>query len=275
MLDASCQNSVLLMKCLHFVNNEDLPAARSPAEKSLFKIKPLFDSVVGRFSAVYTPGPNVAIDESLMLWKGKLAMKRYIPLKRARFGLKSYLLCESGSGYIWKVMVHVGPAMDLELSDDGLQSLQIVLTLAKDLLDKGYCIYMDNWYSSPQLFKQLREKVTDTVGTVRISHHNMPKDLKNNLDRGQTIVRYSGDLMTLKWKDKKDVVMLSTYHDAKMSVSTATVERKKNHKLLLSTINTWVPSTLLTKCLWPIQYSESERKFGTRRRLNICSTRPY
>ena len=67
---------------------------------------------------------------------------------------------------------------------------------------------MDNWYSSPHLFKQLHQKKTDAVETVRPSRRNMPKDLKNNVDRGQTIVRYSGELMALKWKDKKDVVML-------------------------------------------------------------------
>lgn len=222
------QRFSLLMKCLHFVNNEDLPAAGTSAEKSLNKIKPLFDSVVDRFSAVYTPCANVAVDESLMLWKGRLAMKQYIPIKRARFGLKSYLLCESGSGYIWKVMVHIGPAMDLEPSDDGLKSSQIVLTLAKDLLDQGYCIYMDNWYSSPKLFKQLHQRKTDAVGTVRIARRNMPNDLKNNVDRGHTIARYSGNLMALKWKDKKDVVMLSTYHDDRMTtVSTYRGEKEK------------------------------------------------
>jgi len=92
---------------------------------------------------MYKVASNITIDESLMLWKRKLAMKQYIHLKRARFGLKSYLLCESGSGYIWKVIVHIGPSIDLKPSDQDLRSSQIVLTLAKDLLDKGYCIYME------------------------------------------------------------------------------------------------------------------------------------
>jgi hypothetical protein len=31
---------------------------------------------------VYIPEPDVAVDESLMLRKGRLAMKQYIPLKQ-------------------------------------------------------------------------------------------------------------------------------------------------------------------------------------------------
>ena len=36
----------------------------------------------------------------------------------------------------------------------------IVLTLGKQLLDQGY---MDNWYSSPALFRQLYVSVTRTL----------------------------------------------------------------------------------------------------------------
>jgi len=66
------------------------------------------------------------------------------------------------------------------------------------------------------------------VGTVRISRRNMPNELKNNVDRGHTNARYSGNLMALKWKDKKDIVMLSTYHDDRTTtVSTYRGEKEK------------------------------------------------
>jgi len=81
----------------------------------------------------------------------------------ARFGLKSYELRESGSEYIWKSMIHTGTAMELDDSADGLTSSRIVMTLVKDLLDKGYCLFMDNWYSSPTLFRQLHTRQTDAL----------------------------------------------------------------------------------------------------------------
>ena len=54
-----------------------------------------------KFSSVYIPDEHVSIDESLMLWKGRLGWRQYIPSKRARYGIKSYEICDSQSGYIW------------------------------------------------------------------------------------------------------------------------------------------------------------------------------
>ena len=152
----------LLLHCLHFADNATAPVVESAAERSFQKIKVFFEYVVGRFSAVYVPESNVAVDESLMLWKGRLQMKQYIPLKCARFGLKSYALCECGTGYIWKTLLHTQTSsMALEDASDGLVSSRIVLTLMKELLGKGYCVYMDNFYSSLALFRQLVQQQID------------------------------------------------------------------------------------------------------------------
>jgi hypothetical protein len=40
----------------------------------------------------------VSVDESLMIWKGCLLWKVYIPSKSARFSIKSFELCEAKSG---------------------------------------------------------------------------------------------------------------------------------------------------------------------------------
>lgn len=208
----------LLMKCLHFVDNSTISDSLSPAEKSYWKIKNFFEALIERFSSVYIPEAHVAIDESLMLWKGRLPMKQYIPLKKARFGLKSYELCESGTGYIWKCIVHTGTSMKLEESVDGLTSSRIVLTLAKELLNKGYCIFMDNWYSSPGLYRELKLKQTDAVGTVRLNRKNMPVELKKKILRGLTTANFTHDMMAVKWMDKKEVTVLSTFHRNEMSI---------------------------------------------------------
>ena len=52
-----------------------------------------------------------------------------------------------------------------------------VLMLAHDLLDKGYCISMDNFFSSTHLFDLLCSRSTDAVGTVRANSKGLPKKL--------------------------------------------------------------------------------------------------
>jgi len=205
----------LLLRCLHFVDNDTLSQTQysNSSEKSFRKIQPFYDSLVKQFRTAYVPKQDIAIDESLMLWKGRLSMKQFNRLKRARFGVKTFELCESGSSYIWNSLVYLGLATQLDISPDTLKSSQIVLTLIKDLLQQGYCVYMDNYYTSPTLFRHLSVQGTDAVGTLRLIRKNVPNDIKKQIPRGSVVSRYSGRLLALKWKDKKDVSMLSTFHN--------------------------------------------------------------
>ena len=74
---------------------------------------------------------------------------------------------------------------------------------------------MDNFFSSPKLYDILCENNTDAVGTLRANRKGVPRALTTQkLRKGEIKALYSGRLMVLKWKDKKDVHMLSTIHDA-------------------------------------------------------------
>ena len=84
----------LILKFLHFNNNRNAPRPNDPNADKLYKLRPLLDHLYEKFQEVYTPNKYISIDESLLLWKGRLSFKQYIPLKRARFGIKTFMLCE-------------------------------------------------------------------------------------------------------------------------------------------------------------------------------------
>ena len=71
-----------------------MPAPTEPNPDRLFKIQPLVDHLYEKFQEAYTRSRNVCIDESLLLWKGRLHFKQYIPMKRCRFGIKLFMLFE-------------------------------------------------------------------------------------------------------------------------------------------------------------------------------------
>ncbi len=50
----------------------------------------MLDLFLKKFSLAYTPGESICIDKSLLLYKGRIVFKLYIPLKRARYGI---MLC--------------------------------------------------------------------------------------------------------------------------------------------------------------------------------------
>ena len=77
---------------------------------------------------------------------------------------------------------------------------------------------MDNYYSSPLLYDTLRQHDTMPCGTVRISRKEMPQALKKKLQPGNIVCRQRDNLLALKWKDKRDVCMLSMLHSDTVSV---------------------------------------------------------
>ena len=92
-----------ILRALHFVDNSSVPPG--PRSDRLWKIRPAFDSLVDRFSSVFMPGKNLCIDQSLLLWKGRLFFKQYIPKKRNRFGIKLFLLSDCETRYILRFFI--------------------------------------------------------------------------------------------------------------------------------------------------------------------------
>ena len=51
---------------------------------------------------------------------------------------------------------------------------KIVLNLMDELLDKGYTLFIDNWYSLFELSMYLLTRQTNTIGTLVKTRKNLP-----------------------------------------------------------------------------------------------------
>lgn len=212
---------LLLMKFLHFTNNEEFDKDRHPWPK-LNKIYELMEHLQRKFREVYIPGKNLSLDESLMRFKGRLKWKMFIAKKRARFGLKFFVLCEAESGYISDFLIYTGEgtAYNPKYSQYPV-STKIVLHLMDRFLGKGYCVTIDNFYMSPQLADILVTEKTDTYGTVNKTRKDLPVNFaKEKVPKGEIVAYQRGKVMALKWQDKKSVCLMSTIHDASSNLVT-------------------------------------------------------
>ncbi|XP_066987491.1 piggyBac transposable element-derived protein 4-like [Macrobrachium rosenbergii] len=82
---------------------------------------------------------------------------------------------------------------------------------------RAIVLYTDNFYKSPTLADALADEETDTVGTVRVTRKDVPAKIKETkLKKGEKVAEFRKKSMVLKWKDKKDVCVLSTMHDDSM-----------------------------------------------------------
>ena len=214
---------------MHFNNNDNTRTYQGPSK--LFKIYPVLSHLNTKFQSLYLPGQNIAIDESLTLWTGRLSFKQYIPLKASKFGIKSYELCESSSGYLWSFIIYTGKDTVFQtalLSDDTNKTTAIVLSLVEPLLEKGRTLWMDNFYNSPALAQRLKSLKTDCVGTLRLSRKDVPQRVKDKkLGKGEIVALHSGPVSVLKWKDKKEVTMISTYHGQETRIKQTKCKQEK------------------------------------------------
>ena len=98
----------LLQRSLHFQNNQDpLYNPNDPDRDGLFKIRTLIDMVRQKFSSVHYPPENLTVNESLVLYKGRLLYKQYIRTKRTRYGIKMFELA-TADGILLDFMIYQG-----------------------------------------------------------------------------------------------------------------------------------------------------------------------
>jgi hypothetical protein len=71
-------------------------------------MKFILGHVNDKFRSVYIPECDMSVDKSLVMWKGHLSWKVYVPSKPVRFGIRSFELCEAKSSYVWNFVIYVG-----------------------------------------------------------------------------------------------------------------------------------------------------------------------
>ena len=72
---------------------------------------------------------------------------------------------------------------------------RIVLSMIVGLFDSGYELVMNNWYSSPELMKDLYEKGTYAYGTLRSNRIHVPKNIKT-MPSGQQLKKGESQYFT-------------------------------------------------------------------------------
>lgn len=85
----------------------------------------------------------------------------------------------------------------------------VVMHLMSGLFLQGYHLFLDNFYSRPQLFTDLLEKGRAATGTVRENRRGFPKGFGNsmpkNAERGTIRWFHADNVVFVKWRDTRCV----------------------------------------------------------------------
>ena len=104
-----------------------------------------------------TPNKNLSIDESMMLWRGRLVFRQYIKNKCHKYAIKFYELCTHDRLVLY-IEAYGGQGFNDEHNKG--QTAATVLKLMKSYLSKGYHVFTDNYNNSVSLTVFLSTQAT-------------------------------------------------------------------------------------------------------------------
>lgn len=190
----------LLTKVVHFCQEE-------PTGTKVTKVKGMIDLLVEKFNQCFQPQENMVIDESVVPFTGRLKYRQFIKNKRHRYGVKLFKLCAPPC-YTMQMRIYAGKD-----EEEGRNlTKNVVMQLAHPYLNSGRTLYTDNFYTSIQLAHELNEQKTHLTGTLRANRKGVPKEIiAKKLKKGESFsLKSNKNVMVNKWRDKRDLLMLST-----------------------------------------------------------------
>lgn len=140
-------------------------------------------------------------------FNGRLHFKQYVKNKPTKYGIKVWCVAEPKTGYMLNFRFYTGKNNDP--MPDGVGH-HVVMNTAHNYLDKGYCIFFDNYFASIKLAEDLLKRITYSCATVRPSRKGWPFPAKRKMNKGTVQMKQKGNVVALQWMDKRLVNVVST-----------------------------------------------------------------
>nr|XP_055046360.1 piggyBac transposable element-derived protein 4-like [Misgurnus anguillicaudatus] len=181
----------------------------------LFRIKPLMDTIRMACKAMYHPKRNLVVEERIVPWKADPEIIQNMKAKPTR-DFKMFVLADLSNGYTVDFSVYTGK--NSSPTGHGLSYDVVTSLLDRTVLGSGYHVYMDDFFTSPKLLKDLFAMKFGACGTYRDSRKDCPRAATNSLTkksaRGSIRWIRDGPLVFVKWMDTREVSVCSTIHSA-------------------------------------------------------------
>ena len=176
------------------------------------KIQPFLNRIIPLFQQCLTPRRQLSIDEAMIAFRGQIYFRQYIRGKPEPWGIKAYVLSESATGYMYNLIIYYGRETQLVVTDHN-HTANVVLSLISPLVDHGYDLYTDRFYTSPLLASELLKQKVTLTGTVMVNRKDMPAAVKGRKQQKGDVDTYTKrEMVVMQWTDKRTITTLSTKH---------------------------------------------------------------
>ena len=199
-----------LMAFSHVVD----PATETPGDK-LRKVESFVNYFKSRCFALYQPRKQVAVYERMVWSCHRSGIRQYTKDKSIKWGIKLWVLADSSIGYSVDLNVYIGKDASRKISKFGLGH-DVVVRLISPYYNRAYQLFIDNFYTSVYLMKNLFQHGVIATGTTLQTTKDMLENFKKGSewgkDKARGTMRWQRDspCLVLQWVDSKVVAMIST-----------------------------------------------------------------
>ena len=216
-----------IKKYFHVFDSDVYDTDESSSLKK-YKMDRVIEYFNNKFFQAYKPERDLALDENLCAWSGRGGSKVYLPLKPIKYGLKFYAICESTTGYACSLSTYN--------KKNSEKNVDMIKKLVQKYQGYNHHLYMDNFYTSLNVFDMLFELGIYACGTLRDGRGG-PTGIKHqliNFNKGEGVILNNGHLNCIGMKDNGCVLLLSNIHSAKNERQLDGIILNSGNKLILN-----------------------------------------
>lgn len=138
--------------------------------------------------------------------------------KPVKFGIKLWVLADTSTGYTLKFFVYLGKKRtEIYNMSKGL-AYEVVTRLTQGLFSQGYRLFIDSFYTTLNLVKDLYKEKVYVIGAMKKNSSAMPPCFKGVDEwekiagRGDFRWHREDKFVIVQWKDCKVVTIISPIH---------------------------------------------------------------
>ena len=146
-----------LKRFFHLSDNSKRPRKGAPNYDVLDKVRPMFDSLQEKCRAV-APEEWHSIDKQIIPTMARCPIRQYLLNKPNKWRIKVWARCGI-SGFLYDFSIYLGKQENSDTSHQFGKIGAVVLQLAEHIPNNvGHKLYMDNLFSTWDLFTELRSQ---------------------------------------------------------------------------------------------------------------------
>ena len=175
-----------------------------------YKCKFLINHIREACSNIYIPEKNLILQEVLLNYAGITKIDSFDTRKqRGKNEINIAVLREATSGYVWNILLNEG---------NKLFEKKQLLNIINGLEYKGYILYMDSIFVSPNILVDLKTRHFGACGMISVKRLKPPTEIKNEIDAidkpGGCGFFKNKDLTVAVWNHyQRKVFGISNFHD--------------------------------------------------------------